>query len=176
MSGAHQGDNLAAALTTTLLVDEAAYAHLEDLAAATAGCRARGRLERLAEEPDVVVDVGHNPLAAEVIRNYLEELGRPTCRAVLGMLRDKDVEGVVQTLAGHVAEWYCAGLESERGQSGEQLAARLSAELPNARVHICPTVSLALDSARRDAREDDLVLAFGSFVTAGEAISHIEAS
>jgi len=174
MSGAHQGDNLAAALTTTLLVDDFAYTRLDDVAAAIAACRVRGRLELVAEDPDVVVDVGHNPLAAEAIRRYLDGQGRPICRAVLGMLRDKDVEGVARVLEDHVAEWYCTGLETDRGQSGEQLAARLSVALPSARVQICPSVASALDVAVQHARENDLVLAFGSFVTAGEAITHIE--
>jgi dihydrofolate synthase/folylpolyglutamate synthase len=176
MNGAHQADNLAAALTTALLIDDNGFSRLDDLARRVAECRVRGRLECVAENPEVIVDVGHNPLAAGVIRDFLEERRSPRCRAVLAMLRDKDVEGVVTVLKDHVGEWFCAGLEGDRSQSGEQLYGRLKAALPETRARVFPDVATALDAARSDFGEDGLVLAFGSFLTVSEALIHLGTS
>lgn len=172
MAGNHQGDNLAAALTAALLAEPRARANIDGLAHAVAASRVRGRLERVAEQPEVIVDVGHNPLAAVAIRDYLEGRGVSACRAVLGMLKDKDAESVVKILADRVDEWYCAGLAGARGQSGEQLAGRLRGAIPRARVRSYPAVALALDAAMEDAARQGLIMVFGSFHTAAEAIVH----
>src|SRR5690606_26057727 len=46
----------------------------------------------------------------------------PHTHAVLGMLNDKDIAGVVAKLAHRVDRWYCASLPGPRGISGEALA------------------------------------------------------
>lgn len=172
MFGSHQADNLAASLTTIVLMEPSARGKLEAVARGVGGCRVRGRLEQLRRAPDVVVDVGHNPMAARVIRDYLDDRGASGVHAVLGMLGDKDAEGVVEVLAGHVATWHCAGLKGGRGQTGEALAARVRAAAPDAEVQDYASVVNALDAAQSGVGSG-LVLAFGSFLTAGESIAHI---
>ncbi len=174
MSGGHQADNLAAALTAVVLLEPDARSELGRTAAAVAGCRVRGRLERIRGTPEVVVDVGHNPLAAGVIRDYLDSAGHDRCLAVVGMLRDKNVESVAAVLDTHVSRWYCAGLGGERGQTAEAVAARIMSATQTKATRTFETVSLAIDAAIDDAGSDGLVLVFGSFLTAAQAIMHIE--
>lgn len=174
MGGAHQADNLAGALTAVLQCDPTAQERLGEIAAAVAQCRVRGRLERVADRPCVIVDVGHNPMAAVVIRDYLDAQGAGRCRAVLATLEDKDVEGLVSILDGHVAKWYCAGLTGPRGQAADAIAGRLGNALPDAQLAVRETVPEALDAALADAQGDGVVLVLGSFLTAGQAIAHIE--
>lgn len=174
MPGSHQADNLAGALTAVLMSEPGARPRVAALARAVAGSRVRGRLEQISVDPEVIVDVGHNPLAARVIGEFLDLRGAPSCRAVLGMLRDKDAESVARTLGDRVSAWYCAGLEGPRGQSGEDLAARVRAARTRADVGAYPTVARALDAAIGDAGREGLVLAFGSFYTAAQAIMHLE--
>lgn len=174
MGGAHQADNLAGALTAVLSCDPTAQERLGEIAAAVAQCRVRGRLERVGDRPCVIVDVGHNPLAAVVIRDYLDSQGARRCRSVLATLEDKDVEGLVSILDGHVTKWYCAGLTGPRGQSAEAIAGRIGNALPEAKLAVRETVAEALDAALADARGEGVVLVLGSFLTAGQAIAHIE--
>lgn len=174
MPGMHQGDNLAAALTAVLATEPAAASRLDELAGVLAAVRLRGRLERLPGRPELIVDVGHNPLAAQTVRNYLDRLGGEDCRVVLGMLRDKDAEAAARRLDGRVTAWYCAGLGGDRGQSGADLAQRIRSALPAARVQAFGTVAEALSAATHDAGPDGLVIAFGSFLTAAAALSQAE--
>lgn len=125
-----------------------------------------GRLQHLADQPDLVVDVGHNPQAARELAQWLDE--HPVSgvtRAVFGALADKDIESVVRALGARVGRWYLAGLadESPRGETAPRLAERVRAALPEAAGDVYPTIVTALAAARSDAAPTDRILAFGSF-------------
>ena len=155
-------------------------------AAGLADARLSGRLERVALAPEVVVDVGHNPQAAEELARWLEGDGAGIItHAVFSALNDKDIEGIVAPLLPLIARWHVAGLEgvTPRGSSahalGERLidliASRLSDErnverdgapMPSLTVHA--TVADALAAARSQSRADERVLAFGSFHVVSE--------
>ncbi|SHH88256.1 bifunctional tetrahydrofolate synthase/dihydrofolate synthase [Pollutimonas bauzanensis] len=82
-----------------------------------------GRLQILPGSPTIVLDVAHNPHAAAALGQNLDGMAYfPYTHAVIGMLNDKDVAGVVAKLATRVDHWYCAGTEGARGLSGEELA------------------------------------------------------
>ncbi|NYT60931.1 bifunctional tetrahydrofolate synthase/dihydrofolate synthase [Alcaligenaceae bacterium] len=82
-----------------------------------------GRLQILPGTPSIILDVAHNPHAAAALGQNLDSMGYfPHTHAVVGMLQDKDVAGVVAKLATRVDRWYCAGVEGPRGMSGEDLA------------------------------------------------------
>jgi dihydrofolate synthase/folylpolyglutamate synthase len=132
-----------------------------------------GRLQRLASNPELVVDVCHNPQAARELTRWLDR--HPVSgatRAVFGALADKDVEGVVAALGARVDHWYLAGLTdaSPRGESAARLAARVHAALPGAALHEYPGVAAALAAARAEAGFDDRILAFGSFHVAAPVL------
>ncbi len=125
-----------------------------------------GRLQRLGERPELIVDVGHNPQAARELARWLDR--HPVAgkvRAVFGALADKDVEGVVAALGARIDRWYLADLvgESPRGETAERLLARVRAALPEAVCVTFPDISTALAAARSEAMPDDRILAFGSF-------------
>ena len=82
-----------------------------------------GRLQIVPGTPVIVLDVAHNPHAAAALGQNLDAMGYfPATHAVVGMLNDKDIPGVIAKLATRVDHWYCAGLEGPRGTSGEDLA------------------------------------------------------
>lgn len=85
-----------------------------------------GRLQILPGTPVIILDVAHNPHAAAALGQNLDSMGYfPHTHAVVGMLNDKDIEGVVSKLVHRVDHWYCVSLPGERGMSGEALAARV---------------------------------------------------
>jgi dihydrofolate synthase/folylpolyglutamate synthase len=82
-----------------------------------------GRLQILPGTPVVVLDVAHNPHAAAALGQNLDAMSYfPATHAVVGMLNDKDIHGVIAKLATRVTHWYCATLEGPRGTSGEDMA------------------------------------------------------
>jgi len=138
--------------------------------AALAGVRAPGRFEHLGQEPDVYVDVGHNPHAASWLSARLQVLKNKSQKvhAVYAALEDKDVEGVAHAMAAVVDRWYLAGLDVHRGLGSETLGARLeSAPLLHTSTH--DTVVDAIAAAKAGAVTEDIIIVFGSFFTVAEA-------
>lgn len=58
-----------------------------------------GRLERIGEKPEIILDGAHNPNGAESLRNALDKYypGK-AINFVFGMMADKDMQGVIRTL------------------------------------------------------------------------------
>lgn len=132
-----------------------------------------GRLQHLGSNPDLVVDVGHNPQAARELARWLDRHPvQGETRAVFGALADKDIEGVVTALGARIGCWYLAGLndESPRGETVARLAARLRAALPAAACAEYPDIPAALAAARTEAAADDRIIAFGSFHVVGPVL------
>ncbi|MHB1543769.1 MAG: bifunctional folylpolyglutamate synthase/dihydrofolate synthase [Gammaproteobacteria bacterium] len=81
------------------------------------------------------LDVAHNPAAAAILARELgmrKETG--PVHAILGMLRDKDVEGFVRELGPWVDVWHPIGLPEPRGLSASELAKRVQSGLPYAKI------------------------------------------
>ncbi len=127
-----------------------------------------GRMQKVRSSPDLYFDVAHNVPAAEHLRAALLAR-RPEGRriAVCGMLRDKDIEGVLSALAPCFSSFHCATLHCGRGEE----ASRLCRALEGARglVESHDDVASALRAALDAAAPCDEVVVFGSFVTVAEA-------
>lgn len=179
MIGQHQVNNLAMALAALLELVPDASNSVHQLVRGLASVSLAGRLQHVSDHPRVYVDVGHNALAAEAILAALSEIkgqgANLNCHCVIGMLADKDAAAVALILEPVVSSWYCAGLGGERGQTGEELARRIRAGAVNATVISFADVDTALDAAldavSAECSSSDWVLVFGSFFTAGQALS-----
>jgi dihydrofolate synthase/folylpolyglutamate synthase len=135
--------------------------------------RVAGRLQRIAESPQVVVDVAHNPQAARELARWLD--ANPLAGenvAVFGALGDKDIEGIVCALQGRFAHWYLAGLENDspRGSPVGELARRVREALPETSFSEHAGVDAALQAARMRATPRDRILVFGSFFMVAAAM------
>jgi dihydrofolate synthase/folylpolyglutamate synthase len=142
---------------------------------ALAGVRVPGRLQRIAERPLTLVDVGHNPQAARALAAWVDATPRRgQVRAVYGALADKDVDGVIGALVDRVDHWYLAGLERDtpRGLPSGILMAALGAVSPTSHGQAFDDVASAWKAARAEAGPDDVLLLFGSFFVAAAALSH----
>jgi dihydrofolate synthase / folylpolyglutamate synthase len=173
MAGSYQMRNAAAALAVLenlhirLPVDEAAIRQGFHAA------RVLGRFQRIAQAPDVILDVAHNPEAARALAATLREqpvAGRTL--AVVGMLADKDAAGVFAALRGVIDAWWTCTPDSPRAQDAATLATVLRAHGGTEPVSIQPDVNIALAEARSAAREDDRILVFGSFYTVAAVLDH----
>lgn len=152
---------------------------LDDTALATgiAGARIAGRLQRFERDGvDVVVDVAHNPQAAQALADWLVAApasGRTV--AVYATLADKDAAGVVGALAPSIAHWHLAGsmVAGARGQDAVALRARLSEVLQDdVTGHV--DVATALAAALAEAAPGDRVLVFGTFHAAAAALQVLQ--
>ncbi len=129
-----------------------------------------GRFQVLPGRPTLVLDVAHNPQAARVLADNLGGMAfHPTTWVVFGMLRDKDISGVIEAVKARVDVWLPCTLEGPRAASADFLAAALEAAGCRVGGHY-PTPLQALQQAQAGAGEDDRILAFGSFLTVAEVL------
>ncbi|WP_285445698.1 bifunctional tetrahydrofolate synthase/dihydrofolate synthase [Xanthomonas sp. fls2-241-TYG-148] len=130
-----------------------------------------GRLQQVARDGvELMLDVGHNPQAARALAQALgTATPAGTTVALYAALADKDVQGVVEALAGCVDQWALAGLEGARGQSAEALRARLQGTAA-AQAACHGDVADALRAVLAGAQPGDRVLVFGSFHTVADAL------
>src|SRR6185295_6269881 len=101
--------------------------------------------------PQVILDVAHNVEAAKTLDGNLAASGfAPETIAVCGMLRDKDIEGVLRAVANRITRWHLASLRGPRAASAADLAARLaSLSVEKSSVHTHDSPALAFAAAPR---------------------------
>jgi dihydrofolate synthase/folylpolyglutamate synthase len=129
-----------------------------------------GRFQLLPGAPATIVDVAHNPQsAAALAANLKAQMVRGRTLAVVGVLADKDLAGVIRPMLPCVDLWYPAGLAVPRGCDSRTLHQGI-AGLGGAVEHDYPTVGEALAAARSRAQPDDRIVVFGSFYTVAEAL------
>nr|WP_086940721.1 bifunctional tetrahydrofolate synthase/dihydrofolate synthase [Thaumasiovibrio occultus] len=126
-----------------------------------------GRMQVLADQPYTLLDVAHNPHSAEYLANKIAEIKQDrTVRAVVGMLKDKDIAATLEALKPVVNHWYPASLTGPRAATAQELAQHLSLSDDDC----FATPNDALTKAREDASDDDVIIVFGSFHTVGQVI------
>src|SRR5947208_1847891 len=140
--------------------------------------RLPGRFQVVPGEVEWILDIAHNPPAAEVLSRQLRERAmpgaergeRPRARtfAVIGVLADKDAGGIAAALAGLIDHWIVCTLPGARGSSAGQLAERLGR--PRSEIQLADSVTAGCELARAAARPGDRVVVFGSVHTVGPAL------
>ncbi|MFF5865691.1 bifunctional tetrahydrofolate synthase/dihydrofolate synthase [Pseudomonas sp. NPDC012596] len=136
--------------------------------------RITGRLDRRmvnwqGKRVELLLDVGHNPHAAEYLARRLSARPLKGRRlAVFGLLADKDLSGVLEPLQGLVDEWAVAPLQTPRSRP----AAELAGALTNLGVAVksYASVDAALEGQCAQATAGDQILLFGSFFCVAEAL------
>ncbi|HEX2029925.1 MAG TPA: Mur ligase family protein [Actinomycetota bacterium] len=167
LHGEHQARNAAcavAACEALLGRDLSPDALLEALGGATSP----GRMEVVKRHPLVVLDGAHNPDGAEALAAALgETFVWRRLHLVIGVLRDKDVDGIVGALASRADVGYATASSSDRALEAEAMAAAcLRAGVP-ATPH--RSVADALGAAEAAAGENDLIVVTGSLYTVADA-------
>lgn len=135
-----------------------------------------GRFQTIQQNPLVIVDVAHNPHAATYLVKQLDKLKaqRSTMgniRIVIGMLKDKDIQGALSILKGDV--WYCASLYGERGCQAEVLKGYLK-DKGERIIFTFDDVLTAYQKAMQEAKEDDIIIVCGSFHTVADVLEQYE--
>jgi dihydrofolate synthase/folylpolyglutamate synthase len=180
--GAHQAQNAAVALAA---VEAFVGARSEDGAAlgdeivrnAFAEVTSPGRLEVVRRSPTIVLDAAHNPHGAEATAAALEDsFSFSPLVGVMGVMGDKDVEGVLAAFEPHLEHLVVTQNSTDRSMRASRLAELAVPIFGEDRVTVVPRLADAIDAAAAlaesessDSLSSGAVLVTGSVVTVGEA-------
>ena len=125
-----------------------------------------GRFEIVAENPKIVLDVAHNPQAAQALAGTLRSMKKGKVHLVLGIMKDKDVKSIVRELAGAADVIIAAKPKTHRAAEAQYVAD--AAREAGISAIVVEDVRKALEYARFISKPEDIVCVAGSFFTVGE--------
>ncbi len=172
LMGDFQLNNAACAVCVVQYLNEFLPASQANIHAALRAVKLIGRYQQIHSNPQIIVDVAHNPHAAKSLAQNLQAnscSGRTL--AVFAMLADKDIEGVINAVKPHISAWYIANTHNPRGAKAVDLNNSLQKLTKNSAIHLFANVNAAIDSACKDATKNDRIIVFGSFYTVADAIA-----
>jgi len=165
--------SVAAAMTALAIAGELPGA--DAVCATLESLQMPGRCQALAwKGRDLVLDVGHNPAAAEYLAGWLGShpvAGRTL--ALVAVMADKDLGGLVEPLTPFIGQWFPALLpdNARAADAGQILAGLRAAGVPAERIsEPCMPVAQQLERAVGQLEAGDRLLVFGSFFTVAEVL------
>jgi dihydrofolate synthase/folylpolyglutamate synthase len=159
LAGEHQVENTRTAVAALSVFGLAAPA----IVAGIAEARWPGRLERIGENPDIILDGAHNPAGARALAAYIRRFyATEPVRIIYGAMRDKAIDEVTDVLFPLAAEVILTAPNQPRALNPESLAQVIQ----HPHVRTAPTVADALRIARENPMTTFIT---GSLFLVGEA-------
>ena len=148
-----------------------------------------GRFQQIHTKPLAYVDVAHNLQAAQALASQLKASsvdnasGQTRTWAIVAMLSDKDIKGVIESVSAEIDDWCFAGLENiSRGASVQVMIENLpdvfikatnqenQCKILSGTVLSAKSVKQACALVLSKANKNDRIVIFGSFYTVAEAM------
>ena len=137
-----------------------------------------GRLQLIGNDPIVYVDAAHNPHGAAALTVAVQEsFDFDELGLVVGVLEEKDAEGLLAALAPIAHRVTLTPVDSPRTSDPEALLEVATTAIPDTPIELAGSLPEALDEARSWAARSEgrAVLVVGSVLLAGEAIAFARA-
>ncbi len=134
-----------------------------------------GRFQIIPGQPQLVLDVAHNPHSVAALAANLDSMGFfPTTHAVFGAMADKDLRQMLAKVNPLIDKWYFTDLPTPRAESAVNLQAKWRAQNTRKDV-VCANFAnpvTALQAAIDAAEPTDRIVVFGSFYTVGGVLQN----
>ena len=164
MLGNHQVDNMSIALaaikSSGIEIDD------ETIKSGIKSAQMPARTEIISLEPFVMLDGSHNPAGAKALATTLDQIGIKGATAIVGMMKDKDIDEVVDVLVPNFTNVITVTVGSNpRAISGEELMGKCKGKCKN--VFAAPDYASAISLASALSGDNPLIV-FGSLYLAGD--------
>ena len=177
LKGIYQEKNLRTLLTALPLLIQAGY-KLDDRAVRNGFAHVveltglMGRWQKLHDLPTVVCDTGHNVGGIRYIVQQLEQPTFRTLRIVIGMVNDKDINGVLALLPRN-ATYYFTRASVKRALPEQELAAL--ARQAGLAGNCYPDVPTAVRTAQKESLPEDFIFVGGSNFIVADLLANRDA-
>lgn len=174
--GSHQVQNAATALMALEVLRQQYATVIEDLhfQKGLEMVRWPGRLEKVLEHPTILLDGAHNRLGIDALVKAISSFYTyDQLYVLLAAMKEKeeDMFHPLIALADHVIVTQVSGYS--RSKTTEELQAQIKRVVPNKPISAFDNVALALDFAKQNASEKDLILVTGSLYLVAEARGYL---
>jgi dihydrofolate synthase / folylpolyglutamate synthase len=162
LAGEHQVENAATAAValTRLGISEG------EITAGIAQTRWPGRLERVSEDPEIILDGAHNPAGARALAAYIARFyGRRRVRLIYGAMRDKAIDEISGILFPYAQQVIVTAPGQARALAPDSI--RQVAEHDELRT--AANLRDALAMLQNDATAEDVIFITGSLFLVAEA-------
>jgi dihydrofolate synthase/folylpolyglutamate synthase len=168
LKGQHQFDNAILSLSVIELLEKENFSE-DNIKKGLLSVNWPGRLEKVWQNPQVIVDGAHNLKAAETLRICLEnDYKYNRLFLVIGIMLDKDIEDILSTLTPLAKKVFLTRPKMDRAASTEVLSNYM--EQFKKEIEKIEKVEDAIGSALNQADPSDLICITGSLFTVGEAL------
>lgn len=132
-----------------------------------------GRFQLIDSDPMVLLDVSHNPEAAQTLVDYLHaEFKNQPIHAIFTMMSDKDIQGVIKLMQPCIKHWYISPLDNPRAVKEIDLKNTFKQCHINHISFSFNDFMSAFQAAKIAAHDDNgLILIFGSFFLVSEYLT-----
>ncbi len=172
LRGAHQLKNAATAVAALESVSGSLNVTEDDVRSGLARVLWPGRVEVLSRRPLVVLDSAHNPEGAVTLTEALGSFRYSRLILVIGVMADKDIEGIFSVLIPLAYSVIFAAPDTERAASAAVLLQKAAPY--GKKASVAAGVKDACRAALKEARPGDAVCCTGSIFTVGEARGYLK--
>ena len=166
--GDFQYNHASAALMSLELLEPKIFQDTNTIKDSIQNIKLLGRYQVVKSNPEIILDVAHNEDAAKKLKSNIEKYPKKKTRAVIGVLKDKDVYSLVKPLIPIIDKWYCGTIDSERGMNAQEISSRLTVASKNSNVEKFDTMSDAFSKVLAESLYDERIIIYGSFYTVSE--------
>ena len=174
LKGAHQLENAAAVLALMDALPDLLVPSRASINSAMKSIKLSGRIDfRKYLEKSWLFDVAHNLDSAFKLNKTITEFGYNKCIAVVSILADKDIEGIIKIIATKVDHWILVDLDVGRAikaKKFQQLISRYSCK----KITIGGSPEESMQYANSVSKSEDLIVITGSFYTVAPCLVWIE--
>ena len=163
MGGRHQIINALSVIEGCELLKDRLHIKEEAIAEGISKAVLPARVEILNKAPLTILDGAHNPDGLGALARVLQGCSKP-CRAVIGMCRDKNIDGAVAKLIPYVEEFFTVDGFSERAIDRHELAEKITAL--GGKAQVCRGAVNEEAAALQKAHPDGITLICGSLYLA----------
>ena len=148
------------------ITDDAVYTGFENVVMLTG---LMGRWQQLSDKPRIICDTGHNSHGIKYIVEQLRNEQYDNLHIVFGMVNDKDVSSVLELMPKD-AKYYFTRASIERALTPEEIEKK--ALVYGLRGDTYDNIKQAIDAAKQNADENDLIFIGGSSFIVADALPY----
>ncbi len=170
MMGVHQMNNASLALLTLLVLRQTGILHITDDALRSGLQQSfwAGRLEVVSQMPLIIIDGAHNLQGADILYKFLlENFADKKINFLMGMLNNKDVDGVLNKLTPLGNKLYFTRAHNPKAVNPVDMADRI--HLLGKEVHAIEDMTEAVQLAVAETTTDEVLVITGSLYLVGDA-------